>query len=115
MPEFERVAGVGDIPEGQGRAYMVNNRLIAVFNIQGEYRAILDACPHMGASLAQGYVEGDIVHCPWHAWRFCTGDGLWVDAPKSNVRTPTFEVQVTNGDILVNVPNESPPQPPTNV
>ncbi|MFO1094333.1 MAG: Rieske 2Fe-2S domain-containing protein [Planctomycetaceae bacterium] len=112
MAEFERVARVGDIPDGQGRAYMVNNRLVAVFNVKGEHRALLDSCPHMGASLAQGYLEGDIVYCPWHAWRFCVCDGLWVDAPKSNLRTPTFEVQITNGDIFVRVPDDPPT--PTN-
>ena len=110
MADFERVASVGDIPEGQGRAYMVHNQIIAVFNVKGEHRAILDSCPHMGASLAQGYLEGDIVHCPWHAWRFCVCDGLWVDAPKSNVRTPTFDVRVNDGEIFVRVPDETPPE-----
>jgi nitrite reductase (NADH) small subunit/3-phenylpropionate/trans-cinnamate dioxygenase ferredoxin subunit len=109
MAEFERVARVGDIPEGQGRAYLVKRHLIAVFNVQGEYRAINDSCPHMGASLAQGYLEGDIVYCPWHAWRFCVCDGLWADAPKSNLRTPTYEVQVTNGEICVRVPDVEAP------
>ena len=57
MPEFKTVARVGDIPEGEGRAYEVGGRMVAVFLVNGEYSAILDACPHMGASLASGYVE----------------------------------------------------------
>jgi nitrite reductase (NADH) small subunit/3-phenylpropionate/trans-cinnamate dioxygenase ferredoxin subunit len=109
MSEFQTVARVGEIPAGEGRAYLVENTLVAVFNVNGEYRAILDSCPHMGASLAQGYLEGDIVYCPWHAWRFCVCDGLWVDAPKSNLRAPTYEVQVADGEIRVRVPKAETP------
>jgi len=109
MTAFETVARVGDIPEGQGRAYPVNGRMVAVYLIDGAYHAILDACPHMGASLAGGYVEGGVVTCPWHAWRFCVRDGTWVDNPKAAVRTTTFEVRVVGDAIQILVP-DSPPR-----
>lgn len=105
MPEFETVARVGDIPEGQGRAYAVNGRMVAVYLIDGVYHAILDACPHMGASLAGGYVEEGVVTCPWHAWRFCVRDGTWVDNPKAALSTPTFEVRMAGDEIQVLVPD----------
>lgn len=105
MADYQAVARIGEIPEGQGRSYVVNGRLVAVFNVRGEYRALLDTCPHMGASLAEGYVAGDVVYCPWHAWRFCVRDGLWVDSPKSALRTPTFDVRVTGDEICVLVPD----------
>jgi nitrite reductase (NADH) small subunit/3-phenylpropionate/trans-cinnamate dioxygenase ferredoxin subunit len=105
MAEFVTVAGVGDIPEGQGRAYPVNGRMVAVYLLEGTYHAILDACPHMGASLAGGYVEEGVVTCPWHAWRFCVRDGTWVDNPKAALRTPTFEVRVVGNEIQVLVPD----------
>ena len=108
MAEFETVARAADVPEGGGRAYLVNGRMVAVFRVDGAYHAILDSCPHMGAALSSGYVEGDIVTCPWHAWRFCVRDGLWVDAPKAALRTPTFEVRVVDGDLQVLVPDPPP-------
>ena len=46
--------------------------------------AIDDVCPHMGASLGGGYVEGGIVTCPWHAWRFRLTDGAWADNPRQS-------------------------------
>lgn len=102
MSEFTTVAKVGSIPEGQGEAFAVNGRMVAVFNIGGEYQAIDDLCPHMGASLAGGYVEEGTVTCPWHAWRFKTCDGTWCDNPK--VKVDSFEVRVEGDEIQVHVP-----------
>ncbi len=47
---FVTVAKVGDIPEGQGRAFSVGKRMVAVFFHEGQYFAIDDFCPHQGAS-----------------------------------------------------------------
>jgi nitrite reductase/ring-hydroxylating ferredoxin subunit len=54
---FTPVAKVGDILPGQGQAYAVSGRMVAIFNEDGKYFAIDDFCPHMGASLAGGYLE----------------------------------------------------------
>ncbi|MFW6125269.1 MAG: Rieske (2Fe-2S) protein, partial [Pirellulales bacterium] len=68
--EFQTVARTGEIPEGQGRAFLVGGKLVAVFHEDGQYFAIDDTCPHMGASLAEGQLIGGTVICHWHAWRF---------------------------------------------
>ena len=104
MAEFQTVARVGDIPEGEGRAYRVEGRMVAVFLVNGEYTAINDFCPHMGASLATGYVEGGAVTCPWHAWRFSVKDGTWLDNPRSKLKTDTYPVRVEGQEIQVQIP-----------
>lgn len=101
---FQTVARIGDIPDGEGRAYPVNGRMVAVFRRGDDYHALADACPHMGASLAGGWVEEDAVTCPWHAWRFCITDGTWLDNPKSKVRTDCYAIRIVDGAIQVNVP-----------
>jgi nitrite reductase (NADH) small subunit/3-phenylpropionate/trans-cinnamate dioxygenase ferredoxin subunit len=106
MAEFITVAKVGDIPEGQGVAYPVNGRMVAVFNDQGNYFAIDDFCPHMGASLAGGWLEKGIVTCPWHAWRFCVHDGQWCDNPR--IKISAFPVRVVEGEIQVQVEPKAP-------
>jgi nitrite reductase (NADH) small subunit/3-phenylpropionate/trans-cinnamate dioxygenase ferredoxin subunit len=108
-PDFQTVAVLGEIPDGEGRAYPVNGRMVAVFRQGERYHAIADACPHMGASLASGWVEGDAVICPWHAWRFCIADGTWLDNPKSKVRTDAYAVRVVGHEIQVCVPNRTQP------
>ncbi len=108
MSQFQTVAKKGEIPAGEGRAYAVNGRMVAVFFIDGEYRAISDTCPHMGASLAAGYVEEGAVYCPWHAWRFDLESGAWLDAPSSKLCVETFDVRVRDGEIQVHVPDPPP-------
>ena len=105
MADFQTVAHVGDIPEGEGRSFCVNGKIVAVFLVDGEYSAINDLCPHMGASLATGYVEDSGVTCPWHAWRFCVKDGTWLDNPNSKTRTETFAVRLMGQEIQVLVPD----------
>ena len=102
MDDFIAVAKVGDIPSGEGRAFAVNGRMVAVFNEDGTFSAIDDFCPHMGASLAGGWLEKGTVTCPWHAWRFCIRDGTWCDNPR--IKIDAFEVKVEGEDILVRVP-----------
>jgi len=104
MSEFVTVAKVGDIPEGQGTAYPVGEKVVAVFNDGGKYYAINDACPHMGSSLAEGQLENGIVACPWHGWRFRISDGAWCDAPK--VKTDCYVLRVVGEEIQVRVPAE---------
>ena len=101
MSEFVTVAKVGAIPEGQGETFEVAGRLVAVFHCKGEYFAIDDVCPHMGASLGAGAVEEGIVTCPWHAWRFRICDGTWQDSP--NTKIESFAVRVEEDEIQVRI------------
>jgi nitrite reductase (NADH) small subunit/3-phenylpropionate/trans-cinnamate dioxygenase ferredoxin subunit len=102
MAEFVTVSRVGSIPDGSGEAFPVGDRMVAVFRVGERYYAIDDVCPHMGASLAAGYLEGDIVTCPWHAWRFRVCDGTWCDNPR--VKTQAYQVRVEGDEIQVQVP-----------
>ncbi len=97
--EFVAVAKVGEIPDGCGRAFAVNGRMIAVFCEKGEHFAIDDFCPHQGASLAEGHVENKCVACPWHYWRFSVTDGRWLDSPR--IRVDAFAVRIVDNEILV--------------
>ena len=103
MSNYVTVAQVGSIPEGEGRTFTVGERLVAVFNHGGEYFAIDDLCPHMGASLGAGEVDADgTVTCPWHAWRFCVRDGTWAD--NSVLKVDAFDVRVEGDEIQVRSP-----------
>lgn len=97
--KYVTVAKVGDIAEGQGGTFNVNDQLIAVFLVGGEYRAIDDLCPHMGASLGAGYVDGGTVLCPWHGWRFSLQDGTWCDNPR--LKVSAYRVRVVGDEIQV--------------
>lgn len=97
--EFVKVGTIHDVPEGEGRAFDVNGRSVAVFNIDGQFHAIEDQCPHMGAALSAGFVEDCVVSCPWHAWRFDVRDGTWCD--NRRVKIDAFETRVEGEDLLI--------------
>jgi len=99
MAEFIDVTDTEAIPVGEGRAFPVDGKMIAIFNDDGVFLAIDDFCPHMGASLAEGWLEKGCVACPWHAWRFQLSDGVWLDNPK--IAAATFAVRVVGKRIEV--------------
>lgn len=102
MSEFEEVGPVEDFPDGTGVAVPVDGRMVAVFRNGDSWHAIDDLCPHMGASLAEGYFAEGCVACPWHAWRFSVETGKWEDNP--NIAVEVFEVKVEDDQVLVRVP-----------
>ena len=104
MTDFVPVTKVGRIQSGQGMAFAVNGKMVAIFYDGESYYAINDFCPHMGASLAEGHFEDGVVVCPWHAWGFRVCDGAWCDNP--NIRTDAYEVRVIGDEIQVAVPRD---------
>ncbi|GBD36392.1 Assimilatory nitrite reductase [NAD(P)H] small subunit [bacterium HR36] len=101
MPEYRTVLKVKDLPEESARVVEVDGKLVAIFHHAGKYFAIDDTCPHMGASLAEGYVEEGIVTCPWHAWRFRLEDGAWADNPR--LKIGCYPVRVVGDEIQLAV------------
>ncbi len=104
MSDYTTVAKIGEIPEGRGMAFQVGNKMVAVFNDGGQYYAIDDCCPHMGASLAEGFLEEGTVACPWHDWRFCVHDGTWCD--NRRIKIDRFDVRLQGDEIQVRTPEE---------
>jgi nitrite reductase (NADH) small subunit/3-phenylpropionate/trans-cinnamate dioxygenase ferredoxin subunit len=102
MADFQTVCKAGDIAEGEGKTVQVGKKLIALFRADGQFYAIDDVCPHMGASLAGGYLEKGIVTCPWHAWRFRITDGAWADNPR--IKIGCYQVRVEGEDVQVALP-----------
>ena len=99
--EYRTVAKVGEIPEGEGRPFEVQGRMIAVFLTGGTYYAIDDSCPHQGAPLCDGMIADKSVTCTWHGWRFSLEDGRWLDSPKGKLRVGSYPVRVEGESIQI--------------
>lgn len=95
---------VGDFPDGEAAVVEVNGKDVAVFHVGGQFYAIDDLCPHMGASLSSGHVEDGVVTCPWHYWRFRLSDGAWADNPK--VKTGCYAVHRVGDEVVLEVPDK---------
>ncbi|HEY8461407.1 MAG TPA: non-heme iron oxygenase ferredoxin subunit [Blastocatellia bacterium] len=96
---FYRVASISEIPPGTGRAVEVAGEDIALFNVNGEYYAINELCPHRGASLAIGFLEGGKVFCPLHCFDFNLKTGECGAVPSLRVRT--YDVKIAGEDIFI--------------
>lgn len=109
-PEKERRwvrAGTPDeIPRGKIRRYVLAGVPVAVFNRDGRLTAARDRCPHMGADLSMGKIEGDVVVCAWHEWRFSLDDGR---SKKDWACLELYPIRSSDdGGFEVEVPAESP-------
>jgi len=62
-----------EIAEGRGKLLTVSGTEVAVFKCQGKLYATQNWCPHAGAALAMGIVDGGEVVCPEHGHRRCPG------------------------------------------
>ena len=101
MPRV-RVAAVADVPAGEGRVLDANGRSLAVFNVDGAFHAIDNACPHRGGPLGDGDMEGALVVCPWHGWRWDVTTGANANNPA--VKVACFPVSVEAGEVFVELP-----------
>jgi nitrite reductase (NADH) small subunit len=101
MPRV-RVAAAADVPAGEGRVIDASGRSLAVFNVDGAYHAIDNACPHRGGPLGDGDMDGPLVVCPWHGWRWDVTTGANANNPA--VKVACFPVSVEAGEVFVELP-----------
>ena len=87
MTEWVKIAEIGDVPPGAGRAFEVEGSSIAVFNVDGRLYAIDDSCPHQGSSLAMGRLEGYVVTCRSHGMKVNVSGGAHEPEQGMNVRS----------------------------
>lgn len=97
MPETIAVASVEEIKDGQSKLAFVHGEEVAVFNIDGDFFAIANECPHHGAALCEGYLRDKTVFCPWHGWQFDLQTGNCLTVPGMDAQS--FEVKVEAGRV----------------
>lgn len=97
------VAKVDEIPVGKSIAVDCSHESIAVFNIEGALYACSNRCPHAGAPLQNGFLNGTVVTCPWHGWRFDLAAGA--NAPKDGV--VRYRVTIENDDVVLHLPESN--------
>jgi nitrite reductase/ring-hydroxylating ferredoxin subunit len=119
MAQRHVVAKAGEIAVGTCKLVTVAGREIGLFNLAGEYYAVLSKCPHEGASLCKGkivrpvesdepgqyrVIEGrEMIRCPWHGYQFDIRTGQsWCDP--DNIALRRYAVSVEAGDQILKGP-----------
>jgi 3-phenylpropionate/trans-cinnamate dioxygenase ferredoxin subunit len=119
MAQKHVVARVDEIAPGENLAVTLSGRPIVVFNINGEFFALLDKCPHQGARLCHGVLTGfvsadgvgrskvtragEILMCPRHGWEFDVRTGQSYFDPL-RTRVKLYPSEIAHGDEIVKGP-----------
>jgi 3-phenylpropionate/trans-cinnamate dioxygenase ferredoxin subunit len=98
---FVKVCDVNDLPPGEALKF-VASCAVALFRVGDQFYATDDTCTHAEASLSDGYIDGDIVECPFHSAKFCLRTGQALSLPASEPLR-TYPVKVADGAVFVDV------------
>lgn len=101
MPNWIRVATVAECPPGEAREFVVQDRIVALFQVDGRFYALDGICPHQGGPLGRGKLCGGIVTCPWHGWQFDVVTGQ--HQANRTLQQPGYSVKVEGQEIYVAV------------
>jgi nitrite reductase/ring-hydroxylating ferredoxin subunit len=105
---FIRLKGAAALAPGTACAASAGRYEAAIFNVNGEFHAIENRCPHQGGPLADGWLEENIITCPWHGWCFDVRTGKMTLGEFA--RVPRFTVQRDGLDLLISTePEEGTP------
>ncbi len=87
-----------------GEALVVDGTVppVAVFNVDGELYAIDDTCTHDKYSLADGYIDDDVVECALHMAKFSIRTGKALSLPATR-DLATYPVKVEAGGVFVDI------------
>ena len=96
-------------PQVGGRAlFEFDDKSLALFNVEGDLFAIDDSCPHQGASLCGGRLEGRVIQCCAHGLRFDLRSGYLLNS--TQLKVANYPVEIIDGQaFIVIVPEESVP------
>ena len=102
--KYYRYVGLtSEIQAGKSKSFSISDERgksieIAIFNQDGQYYAISNTCIHKGAPLSKGSIEGDIVTCAWHGWKYCVKNGM--SPHKGGDSVNSYRVKIDNENRL---------------
>lgn len=94
-----RLGPLEQIPLGEGRAFAIDGRQVAVFRTRArELRATDAVCPHAGGPLADGQIDRHRLLCPLHGHAFALADG---SCSTGDYAVATYPVWEEDGQIVL--------------
>ena len=64
MSNFIQVGTISDLTDGSMKEVTAQGRPILLARVGDKFYAADNICPHMGARLSQGTLQGSVVTCP---------------------------------------------------
>ena len=75
MAEWRAVGTEAMLEDGEMTEVKVDDAVLLLARVEGQYYAAQGLCPHMRAHLARGKLDGFVVTCPAHRSQFDLRDG----------------------------------------
>ncbi len=100
MSDWINAVAVGDLPPGEHIVVEVEDAVMVLFNLDGEFFAMEDICTHDGSEISSGCIVDGSIECPRHGARFDIRTGE-VTAPPAYEPVDIFPVRVVDGVVQV--------------
>lgn len=97
-----KIGKITDIKEGGAKVINVSGKTLALFNINGGFFAVDNACLHKGGPLGEGELDGSVVTCPLHGWKYDVTSGFCV-FPATHLKVNSYKVSVKGEEIFVEI------------
>ena len=101
MAEFVEMMRLEELPPGKSTTVTVAGKDMALFNVNGTIYAMEDSCLHQGLSLGTSKLEGKVVTCRGHGWRYDVTTGCTLHVKDYGVAT--YPVKLVEGKIMISV------------
>lgn len=96
---FQRACNITDLVPGQALKVDLAGQGVLLIKDGDQVHASSSVCIHRGGDLSSGEMQGSIITCPLHFWKFDLNDGICVQVP--SVKLKTFPVKLENGLVWV--------------
>ena len=103
------ICGADRLWDGEMDCFRAGNTTILLVKIDGQFHAYQGHCPHQGAALAEGELDGGLITCSAHRWQFNATNGLGVN-PMS-ARLKCFPVHVVERKVLIEMELDGAEEP----
>jgi 3-phenylpropionate/trans-cinnamate dioxygenase ferredoxin subunit len=97
--KFVPVLEENELQEGSMKLVRVEGLPVLLIKQFGEIYAIDNRCPHMGCMFSGGTLDGSVIVCPCHDWRFDLKTGEYEEAPE--MKLVSYECKIESGKIWV--------------
>ncbi|OGY28052.1 MAG: hypothetical protein A3F33_01685 [Candidatus Woykebacteria bacterium RIFCSPHIGHO2_12_FULL_43_10] len=99
---FIKTIKESELNKGQTKKVLVQDREIALANVNGQIIAFDDTCTHEYCSLSDGELSEFKITCPCHGSQFDIRSGEVLNLPAS-IPVQTYETKVEDGEVFINV------------
>ncbi len=102
---WHKALATDDLPEGRVTTVSIGRRTLCVTNVDGNYGAMNNHCPHQGGPLGEGSIEKGWLRCPWHGYDYSPCNGKppegFDDAPEA------YATEMRDDGLYVALPAEA--------